>query len=320
MLEYSPHMYAVFSLVVEGLASRDVLSLCMSTRELMEEWSVWRKSSVRWVLTEDITSLSAFCYGLRMGALNLSYNRAVNSWKIDLCFFAARDGHLRIVHWMIHNPTVYRSSKPSLWQGAAHGGQMHVLRWLHENDVAGCCSSTLVCAGIGGFPLVMQFLQDVRPELGDRRGRLLSSVGQAHTSNRRGTRTQQNPTRKARMGFIGRGPSFCTYKIAANGELACLQWMFRNREGPEVRDQDALGEALMNGHLDVADWLMTQGINECRLEVVDWLEQNQAPCVIEWVRTNSDSIVFTRLKLIRSCGVYGGKIPIRGCVACIGFQ
>ncbi|TYZ58029.1 hypothetical protein PybrP1_002873 [[Pythium] brassicae (nom. inval.)] len=156
---------------------------------------------------------------------------------------AAKRGDLDLVQWLVERSTE-RLDNTAI-KDAARWGHLEVIQWLHHNLPPGNAESAMVRAAKGGHLEIVQWLHTHRSsEVGDSLEAVEAAASGGHLHvlkwlhrNRPGDCDSGHPIDFAAIG----------------GHLETIQWLHEYRT--ERCTSVALNVAVVNGFLDVANWL-----------------------------------------------------------------
>lgn len=85
-------------------------------------------------------------------------------FNMQSCYQAFTNGHFKIIKFLFEENLIDFKDFRDAWSGAAEGGHLHIIKYLHTNNIAGCTTRAMDIAAIKGRLDVVQFLYYNRTE------------------------------------------------------------------------------------------------------------------------------------------------------------
>ena len=102
------------------------------------------------------------CYWGHFELLKRVTNRSL--FNMQSCYQAFTNGHFKIVKFLFEEKLLDPDDFRDAWSGAAEGGHLETIKYLHTNKIEGCEINAMDRAAIGGHLDVVQFLYYNRTE------------------------------------------------------------------------------------------------------------------------------------------------------------
>ncbi|KAJ0396519.1 hypothetical protein P43SY_003730 [Pythium insidiosum] len=189
---------------------------------------------------------------------------------------AAELGDLEMVQW-VHAQRAPHAFSAHAMDGAAAGGFLDVVRFLHEHRTEGCTAQAINGALLGRHDAVVEFLRGIgapeEPTLmlfirASEQGRVdLLEREAAHLASRNAS--WLNPALVA---------------AARHGHLPVVQWLVLCRR--MACSPFALSPAAANGHLHVLQWVHAHDCGNWTLDVMDQAAERGQLAVVQWLHAN----------------------------------
>ncbi|GLD92556.1 hypothetical protein PINS_up001115 [Pythium insidiosum] len=189
---------------------------------------------------------------------------------------AAELGDLEMVQW-IHAQRAPHAFSAHAMDGAAAGGFLDVVRFLHEHRTEGCTAQAINGALLGRHDDVVAFLRSI----GAPEEPTLMFFIRASGSGR------VDLLERETVFLSSRNTSWLNPALLAAarlGQLPVVQWLVLCRR--MVCSPFALGPAAANGHLHLLQWVHAHDCGNWTLDVMDQAAERGQLAVVQWLHAN----------------------------------